>query len=77
MLLAQSKLHKQQDKPELWCVCKRLTTLMQLQDHVSDNNDSDWQPSPSRGKRSEASGWQAGSIRSMNMTVSTFACVVI
>ena len=77
MLLAQSRLHNQQSKPELWYVCKRSTALVQLQDHVSDNNDSDWQPSPSRSKRSEASGRQAGSIRSVNMIVSTFACVVL
>ncbi|KAL0038051.1 hypothetical protein WJX79_000333 [Trebouxia sp. C0005] len=36
---------------------------LSLQDHVSDNNDSDWQPSPSRSKRCEASGRLAGSRR--------------
>ncbi|KAL0035371.1 hypothetical protein WJX77_003485 [Trebouxia sp. C0004] len=41
---------------------------LSLQDHVSDNNDSDWQPSPSRSKRSEASYRQAGSIRRKRQT---------
>lgn len=36
---------------------------MQLQDHVSDNNDSDYQPSPQRAKRSEASGRKSHSNR--------------